>query len=262
MSNAELANGREDKSGYFRIFPDTTESARIILPLLFGMIGTPRSMVDLGGGVGTWAKVAKELGVSRVTCVDDPSNRFADLVIDKDEFVGCDLGDGMPEPIKSDLAISLEVAEHLPQCMGPALVRFLTSSAPIVLFSAAIPGQPGHRHINDQPPSYWRALFFAEGYEEWDVVRPKIIANTAIPYWYRQNILLFAAPELKEVLREKAAPYAGIPPGFALVHESILNLYRGCSDTPSLMRWMKLLPLVLAGFFQRRRAELNRRAQG
>jgi hypothetical protein len=55
--------------------------------------------------------------------------------------------------------MSLECAEHLPAHRAAPLVEWLTKSAPIVVFSAAIPGQGGKGHINEQPPDYWNDLF-------------------------------------------------------------------------------------------------------
>jgi hypothetical protein len=48
-----------------------------------------------------------------------------------------------------DLAISLEVAEHLPEGSAGALVSTLIEAAPVVVFSAAIKGQSGTNHINE-----------------------------------------------------------------------------------------------------------------
>src|SRR5579862_3100091 len=54
-----------------------------------------------------------------------------------------------------DLAMSFEVAEHLPPDAAKGFVDSLTRLAPLVLFSAAIPFQGGVGHINEQWPEYW-----------------------------------------------------------------------------------------------------------
>jgi hypothetical protein len=61
------------------------------------------------------------------------------LCIPKDRFAAVDLRQPLPADRKFDLAISGEVAEHLPA----TLVGTLTSVSDVVLFSAAIPGQGG-----------------------------------------------------------------------------------------------------------------------
>lgn len=54
-----------------------------------------------------------------------------------------------------DLAYCFEVAEHLNENMGIKLVRFLSSLAPMIVFSAAQPGQEGIGHIFLKPQEYW-----------------------------------------------------------------------------------------------------------
>src|SRR5262249_14104781 len=73
-----------------------------------------------------------------------------------------------------DLAICLEVAEHLPSDCAADLVTNLCNAADVVLFSAATPGQGGTRHINEQRPSYWSHLFSRNGYRCLDAIRPII----------------------------------------------------------------------------------------
>lgn len=93
-----------------------------------------------------------------------------------------------------DVAISMEVAEHLPARCADRLVGLLTSLAPIVVFTAAFPGQGGIDHVNEQPPSYWIAKFNACGFYldsalsdqwkgEWQAA--------AVADWYWKNIMVF-----------------------------------------------------------------------
>ena len=55
------------------------------------------------------------------------------------------------------------MAEHLPQELGDRLVAFVAGLAPIIVFSAAQPGQGGLAHINEQPLAYWRDRFAESG---------------------------------------------------------------------------------------------------
>lgn len=68
-------------------------------------------------------------------------------------------------PAKGDLAICLEVAEHIPTAHAGNLCRLLSNVAPILVFTAAPPGQGGHLHVNNQPQSYWINLFSKNGME-------------------------------------------------------------------------------------------------
>jgi hypothetical protein len=61
----------------------------------------------------------------------------------------------VPRPLqwwRFDLALCLEVAEHLPAAAGDSLVRRLASVGARILFSAAIPGQGGRNHVNEKWP--------------------------------------------------------------------------------------------------------------
>src|SRR6185437_3265527 len=90
-----------------------------------------------------------------------------------------------------DLACSLEVAEHLPRERASDFVGLLTRSAPIVLFSAAIPGQGGNHHINEQWQSYWSELFRSRSFQAFDCIRPIVYGNPAVDWWYRQNTIVY-----------------------------------------------------------------------
>ncbi|GHA24508.1 hypothetical protein GCM10007989_20220 [Devosia pacifica] len=113
--------------------------------------------------------------------LDDPAIRFH----------AADLARPIDHALTADLAISLEVAEHLPASRAKGFVSDLTGIAPAILFSAAVPGQGGVNHINERWQSYWAELFAAHGYRPYDLIRPEIWGDHAIPFWYRQNVLLY-----------------------------------------------------------------------
>jgi hypothetical protein len=85
-----------------------------------------------------------------------------------------------------------EVAEHLTKSRAEGLVGDLTRLTDVVLFSAAIPGQGGTDHVNEQYLGYWVALFEAKGFVMLDVLRPQIWNNPRCDWTYRQNAVLFA----------------------------------------------------------------------
>jgi hypothetical protein len=232
----------EGNHNYLDIFGDTYESAQIIIPILFGIIGRPRSVVDLGGGIGAWCKVFKEKGGSRVTCIDDQSIRRSELKISSEEFVPWNLSRSLPAPVGCELAICLEVAEHLPKRLSKDIVSFLVNSAPLVLFSAAIPGQTGVGHVNEQPPKYWEDLFAEFKYLKFDLIRPKIIHNQLVPFWYRQNIVLYANKQWEERLKAVGTEFQNIPRDFELVHERVLQSYR---MRHGIRNWIKEFPSAL-----------------
>jgi hypothetical protein len=70
----------------------------------------------------------------------------------------------------------------------------------MVLFSAATPGQGGENHINERPLSFWQALFQANGYDAYDVIRPVFRAHKGIEPWYRFNTILYANQRIRPSL--------------------------------------------------------------
>lgn len=115
----------------------------------------------------------------------------SNLYISPDKFERLDLTKPFDKAERYDLAMCLEVIEHISGPDGDKLIDIITSSAPLVLFSAAIPGQWGTHHVNEQYPSYWIRKFQKRGFDCFDIIRPKFWSNLEIPYWYRQNLLIF-----------------------------------------------------------------------
>jgi len=171
----------------------TAYAARQILAALPADL--PRaSVADIGCGTGTWLAAALAAGAQTAMglegdwvtpdMLDDP--RIA--------FTAHNLEHGFAAP-RVDLAISLEVAEHLSAGRAEGFIADLVALAPAILFSAAIPGQGGVGHRNEQWQSWWANHFAAHGYTAHDVVRPAIWADDAIPAWYRQNAVLYLGAE-------------------------------------------------------------------
>ena len=89
------------------------------------------------------------------------------------------------------LVESLEVAEHLSPKRADSFIEDLTNLGDVILFSAAIAGQGGTHHINEQMQSYWAKKFENLGYVGIDYIRPLIWNNSSVEWWYRQNILIY-----------------------------------------------------------------------
>lgn len=62
-----------------------------------------------------------------------------------------------------DLAYCVEVAEHIEERYLDNLLATL-ANAPVVVMTHAVPGQPGHHHVNTQPESYWVEKLDGMGY--------------------------------------------------------------------------------------------------
>ena len=154
------------------------------------------SAIDVGCGVGTWLKELKSHGATRILGIDGERVDKSLLVIDDTEFITRDLSKELDINERFDLAINLEVAEHLPIEVADSFVENLCSLADAVLFSAATKYQGGDGHINEQRLSYWQDLFDKKGYKLVDMIRKNIWNDIDIPVWYRQNVVLFVKDEV------------------------------------------------------------------
>lgn len=189
---------------YDKRFAQTVEAARRILDLVLPRIPPVRSAVDVGCGVGAWLSVLREWGVADCLGVDGAWVDEKLLKIPADQFRRADLSVPMQLERKFDLAICLEVAEHLAPERADGFIGELTAAADFVLFSAAIPFQGGYGHVNEQWQSYWADRFAARGFAVRDWVRPRLWKDRDISGWYRQNLLLYVAENRLAELRPGA----------------------------------------------------------
>jgi SAM-dependent methyltransferase len=181
-------------------------SARAIVPIVLDLV-RPRSVVDIGCGLGTWLSIFRECGVADALGVDGEWVPKSRLEMPAACFHVADLTAPLALGRRFDLAVSLEVAEHLPATAASGFVGRLIDLAPVVLFSAAIPFQGGTGHQNEQWPEYWAELFEKRGYLPVDCIRPRVWRSQEVDWWYAQNILLFVARgrlEGDEALRHEA----------------------------------------------------------
>ena len=151
----------------------------------------PSSIVDFGCGTGTWLAAAKQ--INRDIDVVGVDGDYVDrnmLMINKKEFLPRDLTRELDLKRKFDLAMSLEVAEHLDEKYADVFVDTLCRHSDIILFSAAHLGQGGDGHINEQPIEYWINKFEKRDYV-WNDIREIFKNNDDIEPWYKDNISLF-----------------------------------------------------------------------
>lgn len=215
-------------------------SAEVVVPLVCSML-RPSSVVDFGCGVGTWLKVFMEQGVTDAQGLELSTLSDDHYLIPPEKVLtGVNFGSqSLDISGTSDLAVCLEVGEHIDAKFSSILVENLTKTSDLVLFSAAIPGQTGVQHVNEQPLSYWRDLFEERGYQEIDCIRPHIQNVSGVAWWYRQNIVLFASItsiESSAELRELANRYATSSKEqerIAYVSEWVLNRQRSASKHAS-----------------------------
>jgi hypothetical protein len=165
-------------------------SADAVIPLLLASLPVA-SAVDFGCGRGMWLRPFLAAGRTDVLGIDGDYIAAETLVIPPDCFMVRDLTEGIDLGRAFDLAICLEVGEHLPTATSSVLVDNLIRHSAMVLFSAAVPGQGGVDHINEQPLDFWRRLFSARNFLTFDLLRPNLRGRRDVEPWYRYNTLLY-----------------------------------------------------------------------
>ena len=166
-------------------------SASLILES-FCQVFRPTSVLDLGCATGIWLAEAKRKGVGKVLGIDGPWVPMELLEIGESEFMMHDLGESDPQEIsRFDAAFCIEVAEHLAPESGDRVVAFMAAHTDVVLFSAAIPGQGGTGHINEQPQSYWFEKFDINGFDCFDLIRPGLWDDSEVNVIYKQNMVVY-----------------------------------------------------------------------
>ncbi|WP_165929408.1 class I SAM-dependent methyltransferase [Flavobacterium rhamnosiphilum] len=166
------------------------KAANEVVPFIVNLLD-PKSVVDVGCGIGTWLKVFRDNGINDILGVDGDYVDKKLLKISVENFIDFDLEKLYKSEKKYDLAISLEVAEHLSFESSDIFVKTLCDLSDTIIFSAAIPDQGGQNHINEQEPKYWIEKFENEGFRLFDILRPVFWDNQNVDSWYRQNMLLF-----------------------------------------------------------------------
>lgn len=228
--------------GHVHEIAGAVTASELIVPKVLAQLPGINSVLDVGGGAGAWAATFRSHGVATV-CVQDHPSAATHLRVGREEFQEVDFRIGFPKPIRTDLVVCLEVAEHLPIGQETALVEYLIDCGDTILFAGGVPGQGGVGHINLRPHDFWLDLFKNKGLQVYDSIRPLIINDLRIPYWYRQNIFLVSGS------RAFSIPDAiFIGDDMDVMHKSILREL----EHPSVRQSLKLLFSAIQRALRRR----------
>ncbi|MBI4921526.1 MAG: methyltransferase domain-containing protein [Devosia nanyangense] len=173
-------------------------SARAVIPTARRYVNI-NSVLDVGCGRGAWLKGWVESGIDDFVGVDGDYVQVDKLPFSPDHFHAVDLVKRFDLGRTFDLVQCLEVAEHVPAYAADILVDSIVGHGNSVLFSAAVPGQGGEFHVNEQGIDFWVQKFEARGFTGWDVIRPALRDVRSIEPWYRYNSVLFTRVRPAEV---------------------------------------------------------------
>ncbi len=169
---------------------ELANAANVLAPLIVALC-RPSSVLDVGCGTGRLLAAFRAAGVTHITGVEGGWVDRRALKIDSSELELRDLSRPLDLGRRFDLVVCTEVAEHLPSAVSRTLIESLVRHSDLVLFSAAIPFQGGEHHVTERWPPYWFRLFQGQGFHAIDCLRPRLWNDARVPYYYRQNLVLY-----------------------------------------------------------------------
>ena len=166
-------------------------SANQLVPILCEALQV-QSVLDIGCASGTWLSVWRSAGIVDVHGIDGDYVDRERLEIPPSHFTSADLTQPFSLGRTFDLVQSLEVGEHIcPEASELFIDQMVKHSNRFVLFSAAPPGQGGEHHVNERSFEFWRDLFRDRDFLPFDYLRPLVLNDKSVCFWYRLNTLLY-----------------------------------------------------------------------
>jgi len=136
-------------------------SARVIADELQRQLA-PRRLVDVGCGCGVYAERFARLGVEVVAIDGVRAPAAAGFGV---EVAIRDLTAPLVDEWgRFDLALCLDVGEHIPKELCDVFLDNLCGLADTLVLSCAPPGQGGDHHVNEQPKRWWIARLAEHGF--------------------------------------------------------------------------------------------------
>lgn len=153
------------------------------------------SVIDYGCGAGWFLYYFKKAGINDFMGIEP--NKEIISVLDpsiKDNIKFLDLTKNINLDRKFDLAMNIEVVEHIDEKYADLIVDNITRHINLLIFSAATPGQGGYGHVNERPFEYWeRKLNFVDFFCNKNQTKEfrNYLNIEKANSWYRKNISIF-----------------------------------------------------------------------
>ena len=151
------------------------------------------SVMDVGCGSAIYLKALNDIGITDLIGFDGSECAVTTSLLPDVTFVH-DLRLPLILDRKYDLAICIEVAEHLEEKYAETLVKSLIGVSDCVLFTAATVNQGGYGHLFEVEHEYWIDLFARCGYkhdkELSDIMRQEMYAKNVV-WWICKNTMIF-----------------------------------------------------------------------
>ena len=162
------------------------------LALILRTIYNPGSITDYGCANGLYLEPFYNAGCV-VQGYEVSTDALEDAVVPV-EYISIIDQSEILNPQKTDLALCIEVMEHIPEESAEFAISNLTKMSDTIIFTAAIPGQGGKGHINCQPKEYWVDMMAKFSFVPDMVMREIIVASALSGYhmgWFINNLIVF-----------------------------------------------------------------------
>jgi SAM-dependent methyltransferase len=146
----------------------------------------PKSVLDVGCGTGRALEFFLSKGLDAFGIEGSAIARAKSL--HPDRILPCDLRKPVDLGRTFDLVWCFEVAEHIHSRFTDVFIQTMARHAPLVVMSAAPPGQGGEGHFNEQPKTYWIAKAAEVGFKL-DTEATAELASTR--ELYSDNVMVF-----------------------------------------------------------------------
>jgi hypothetical protein len=163
----------------------------------------PKTLIDIGSGLGIWSKIFTDTFPNIDLAIAIDLERHKGEILDElegrrgFEFIEHNLESLQRLPGDNfDLAICVEVLEHVSPEAAQIVFDEFAAKCSFVIFGAAIKGQGGTHHINEQSFQFWTNEMLRRGLVPLDVVRPQLADRKDVPGYYKYNIILWWNPLL------------------------------------------------------------------